>query len=72
MSDQQLLDHVATVTEIADLYCYDPASIQYHIDRGHFIARKTGKVWLISLPSVVKKLGPPKVLAYPHNTPATT
>ena len=54
---------VATISEIAAHWQRHRNTIQYAIDAGNLAAVKSGRTWLVSLPSVAAYWGPP------HPTP---
>lgn len=55
------LQHVTTVTEVVELYgMKNVRAVQLWCEQGDVTATKIGGVWVISLASVIKKLGRPK------------
>lgn len=50
---------VTTISEVSKLWYLSRTAILYAIDAGLITARKSGKVWLISVNSVVKRYGKP-------------
>ncbi len=53
------LELVATVTTVAELWRRSYTGVIYAIDAENIAARKCGKTWLVSLPSVVAYWGLP-------------
>ena len=51
---------VTTISEVSKLWYLSRTAILYAIDAGLITARKSGKVWLISVNSVVNRYGKPK------------
>lgn len=53
------LRQVVTLSTAARLYCRDRSTIRYAIDAGNLAACKDGRIWLISVPSLVALWGNP-------------
>lgn len=52
---------LVTISEAAALYHYAPNTIRYHLNRGNLQFRQTGKVYLITLQSLIALWGLPKL-----------
>lgn len=57
-----MLYWVVTIPEACALWDKPRNTLLYAIDAGNITARKSGKCWLISVPSLVKRWGWPKEL----------
>ena len=57
------LESVATPGTVALVWCRSYTGVLHAINLNHFAARKCGKTWLISLPSVVAYWGDPPTLS---------
>lgn len=53
---------VVTVSEAAKLFNVSPGTIRYHIDRGNLTFRKTDRIHLICIDSLVRLYGSPKTV----------
>lgn len=54
---------VVTVSEAAKMFNVSPGTIRYHLDRGNLTFRKTDRVHLICIDSLIALYGFPKTVA---------
>jgi hypothetical protein len=53
------LNHVTTLAGAARMYYRDPKTVRYAIDTNNLAAVRDGRVWLVSIPSLVALWGEP-------------
>lgn len=59
------LKAVATKAEVARLWRVDKKTVDYAIDASNIAALQCGRIWLVSLPSVVEFWGQPRASKRP-------
>lgn len=53
------LDEVCTIADVCKRWFYSRSSVLYAIDRGYIDARRIGRDWVVSIPSVEAHWGRP-------------